>query len=407
MYSYFGHTTLAVDQVRRFVVIVLDGVGIGEAPDAEHYGDVGANSLRNAARAVGGLKVPNLAALGLGCITELPGVASTPTQPCGYGRMQPRSPGKDTVSGHWELMGICLQNPFPTYPNGFPVEVVEKFTRRIGRGVLGNKPASGVSIIKELGLDHLRTGQPIIYTSADSVFQIAAHENVIPVAELYRICEIARAVLCGEHAVGRVIARPFLGETPGTFRRTGNRRDYPLAPGSPTLMDKLAAAGQMVISVGKIDDIFGGRGIIRSRHTVDNRSSTEAIAESLDEDFTGLLFANLIEFDMIFGHRRDPKGYAAALEEFDRQLPGLQRRMRPNDLGMIVADHGVDPTAPGTDHTREYVPLLAFGSLLKRKVDLGTRQTFSDVAATVAEAFDLEPPLSGRSFLSELLEMTD
>ena len=388
---------------RRLVVIVLDGVGVGEAPDAALYGDVGANSLGNTAKGVGGLKIPNLAAVGLAAITEIAGVPSSPTEPCGYGKMQPRSPGKDTVSGHWELMGICLPKPFPTYPNGFSEEIIAEFSTKIGRGVIGNKPASGTEIIQELGMEHVRTGKPIVYTSADSVFQVAAHEEVIPPAELYRICGVAREILRGENAVGRVIARPFRGEGQGEFQRTANRRDYPLAPGSFTIMDRLLAAGKDVITVGKIDDIFGGRGITQSRHTTDNRSSTRALLELLDEDFDGLLFANLIEFDMIFGHRRDPKGFAAALEEFDRQLPEIQRRMGANDLAMIVADHGVDPTAPGTDHTREYVPLIVFGPKLKHTIDLGIRQTLSDVAATIAEAFGLKAPQFGQSFWRDVV----
>jgi len=387
---------------RKIVVIVLDGVGAGEAPDAAAYGDAGSNSLRNTARAVGGLNVPNLAAIGLGAITEIAGVDPSPSAPCGYGKMRPLSAGKDTVSGHWELMGICLAEPFPIYPKGFPPDLIAKYTRRIGRGVLGNKHASGTQIIDELGSEHIRTGQPIVYTSGDSVFQVAAHEQVIPIAELYRICTIARELLQGEHGVGRVIARPFLGEGPGQFRRTGNRRDYPLAPGSATVMDKLAAVGKAVISVGKIDDIFGGRGITQSRHTPDNRSTTAALLESLEGDFDGLVFANLIEFDMVFGHRRDPKGYAQALEEFDRHLPQIQRRLGPNDFVIIAADHGVDPTAPGSDHTREYSPLLVFGPGVKRTVNLGIRQTFSDVAATLAEVFELGPPPLGRSFWKEI-----
>jgi phosphopentomutase len=387
---------------RRFIVVVLDGVGAGAAPDAEAYGDVGSNSLSNAARAVGGINAPNLAAIGLGCITEIEGVPAQATTGCGYGKLQPQSPGKDTVAGHWELMGIRLAKPFRTYPKGFPPEVIEAFTKSIGRGVLGNKPSSGTEIIQELGLEHIQSGKPIVYTSADSVFQVAAHEDVIPVTELHRMCLVARQILRGDHAVGRVIARPFNGQRPGEFRRTGNRRDYPLAPDSPTVMDKLIEAGKSVISIGKIDDIFGGRGISESHHTVDNRTSTEALLELLRKDFEGLLFANLIEFDMIHGHRRDPKGYVAALEEFDRHLPEIQRRLRAGDLAMIVADHGVDPTAPGSDHTREYVPLLVFGPDLKRPVNLGVRQCLSDVAATITEAFALEPPAWGASFLRQL-----
>jgi phosphopentomutase len=407
MTSPFGHhdpqpADGSAAKRRRFIVIVLDGVGAGAAPDAEAYGDAGSNSLCHAARAVGGIKAPNLAAIGLGCITDIQGVPARATAGCGYGKMQPQSPGKDTVAGHWELMGIRLAKPFRTYPNGFPPEVIDAFTQGIGREVLGNKPASGTEIIQEFGAEHLRTGKPIVYTSADSVFQVAAHEEVIPVAELHRMCVVARQILRGDHAVGRVIARPFVGPRPGEFRRTGNRRDYPLAPESATVMDKLVEAGKRVVSVGKIDDIFGGRGISESHHTADNRTSTEALLEVVHKDFEGLLFANLIEFDMIHGHRRDPKGYVAALEEFDRHLPEIQRRLRAGDLAMLVADHGVDPTAPGSDHTREYVPLLVFGPDLRGPVNLGVRQCLSDVAATIAEGFGLEPPAWGTSFLRQL-----
>lgn len=387
---------------RRVVVIVLDGVGVGAAPDAAQYGDAGVNSISNAAKAVGGLNAPNLAALGLGCITPIPGLPTSVAGPSAYGKLQPQSPGKDTVSGHWELMGIRLAKAFPTYPHGFPKEIVAEFTRQIGRDVLGNKAASGTEIIQELGAEHVRTGKPILYTSADSVFQVAAHEQVIPVAELHRICRLARGILEGDHAVGRVIARPFLGTEAGGFRRTANRRDYPLAPESPTMMDRLKAAGKSVITVGKIDDIFAGQGFTRSCHTTDNKSSTAAIIELLQDDFEGLLFANLIEFDMIHGHRRDPRGYVAALEEFDRQLPAIRRRLRGEDFVIITADHGVDPTAPGSDHTREYVPLLVLGPGVKRAVNLGIRRSMSDVAATLAEVFGVEPLPVGESFLQEL-----
>lgn len=389
---------------RRVVVIVLDGIGAGAAPDADLYGDEGANSLGHAAKAVGGLKAPNLAALGLGCITPIQGLPATATAPCGYGKMLPQSPGKDTVSGHWELMGIRLAEAFPTYPNGFPEEIVAEFTNQIGRGILGNKAASGTEIIQELGAEHVRTGKPILYTSADSVFQLAAHEEVLPIEDLYRICQVARKLLKSEHAVGRVIARPFLGPTAGKFQRTANRRDFPVAPPSPSVMDSLKAAGKTVIAIGKIDDIFAGRGITRSSHTTDNKSSTAALLKSLEEDFDGLLFANLIEFDMIYGHRRDPQGYVAALEEFDRHLPAIQQRLRRDDLAMIVADHGVDPTFPGSDHTREYVPLLVFGPGVKRTVDLHIRKSMSDVAATLAEVFGVEPTQVGHSFLSEVTD---
>ncbi|MFD3163240.1 phosphopentomutase [Herpetosiphon sp. NSE202] len=388
--------------IKRVTVIVLDGVGIGEAPDAAEYGDVGSHSLANTAAAVNGLNVPTMASFGLGCVSEIKGVAC-PTAPQGsYGKMQPLSKGKDTVSGHWEMMGIVLATPFPVYPDGFPAEIIEPFKQQIGRAVLGNKSASGTEILEELGMEHIRTGAPIVYTSADSVFQIAAHEDVIAPSELYAMCEAARALLVGEHAVGRVIARPFIGDSPENFKRTARRHDYALTPETPTILDKLVAAGKSVYSVGKIDDIFGNRGISVSNHTVDNAASLEAIIEFLDADFEGLLFANLIEFDMIYGHRNDPVGYANALHAVDQRLPEIQAKLKDGDLVVITADHGVDPTTPGSNHSREYVPLLVFGPALGKPVNLGTRQTLSDLAATLAEIFGLEAPLHGTSFLAEL-----
>ena len=388
--------------IKRVVVIVLDGVGAGEAPDANSYGDVGSNSLANTARVVGGLKLPNMGKLGIGHITDILGVPPDDRPSGCYGKMQPRSAGKDTISGHWELMGIYLPTPLPTYPNGFPESIIQEFRRRTGKDVLGNKPASGTEILKELGLEHIRTGKPIVYTSADSVFQIAAHEQVISIQEQYRMCEISRQILSGEHAVGRVIARPFLGETPDNFRRTERRKDYPLLPESDTMLDKIAGAGKTVYSIGKIDDIFGRRGITKGKHTVSNHDSTLALLDALNEDFEGILFANLIEFDMIFGHRNDARGYADALEAFDRAVPELQQRMRDTDITMVVADHGVDPTTPGTDHSRENIPLLVFGPQVTSNASLGVRKTFSDVAATIAELFSLRPPEFGASFVGEL-----
>lgn len=388
--------------LKRVIVIVLDGVGAGEAPDAAAYGDVGSNSLSNTARVIGGLHLPNMERIGLGHITPILGVeALTPTSGA-YGKMQPVSAGKDSVTGHWELMGIKLTKPFPTYPNGFPPDVIREFKKRTGLDVLGNKPASGTEIIKELGLEHMRTGKPIVYTSADSVFQIAAHEEVIPLERLYEICLASREMLTGEHAVGRVIARPFLGSTPENFKRTTNRRDYPLMAPSATMMDKLVAAGKSVYATGKIDDLFGGRGITRTSHSEENASSTQAMLDFLLEDFEGMLFTNLIEFDMIYGHRNDPQGYAQALRTFDEHIPEMLKRMRPQDVAMIVADHGVDPTTPSTDHSRENIPLLVFGPSVRPDTDLGVRKTFADVAATLAEIFQLEPPEIGTSFLHQI-----
>jgi phosphopentomutase len=388
--------------VKRIIVIVLDGVGIGEAPDAALYGDVGSNSIANTAKAVGGLHLPQMGDLGLGCITKIQGVPCEENSSGAFGKMQPRSAGKDTISGHWELMGICLPKPLPTYPNGFPPDIINEFKSRTGKDIIGNKPMSGTEIIKELGVEHIRTGKPILYTSADSVFQLAAHEEVIPVEELYKLCEVARNMLIGDHAVGRVIARPFLGHKPSDFWRTNRRRDYAITPDTLTMMDKLLKEGKSVYSVGKIDDIFGGRGITKSKHTTDNKSSVLALIDFLSDDFEGLLFVNLIEFDMIYGHRKDASGYAKALEAFDSRLPEIQRAMSDTDVAIITGDHGVDPTTLNTtDHSREYVPLLVFGAKVSSNVNLGVRQTFSDVAATIAEAFSLEPPELGKSFLQD------
>ncbi|MCE5207201.1 MAG: phosphopentomutase [Chloroflexi bacterium] len=390
--------------IQRFFVIVLDGVGAGEAPDAAEYGDVGSNSLGNTARAMGGLKLPNMGEIGLGNLTDIMGVPPRTKTRGAYGRMQERSAGKDSINGHWELMGVVLQEPLPTYPDGFPPEVIDEFKRLTGRGVLGNKPASGTEIIKELGEEHMRSGDLIVYTSADSVFQIAAHEAIVPIPELYRYCQMARDLLKGKHAVGRVIARPFIGENSANFKRTERRHDYPLAPVGETMMDRLIAAGRQVYATGKIDDLFGNRGISKTRHTVDNEASIQAGIDFLKGDFSGLIFSNLIEFDMIYGHRNDVAGYAARLEEFDRHIPHIRAAMGPGDIALIVADHGVDPTTPSTDHSREYIPLLVFGQQVRDDVNLGIRKSFSDVAATIAEAFGLEAPEIGTSFLREILK---
>ena len=386
---------------KRITVIVLDGVGIGAAPDAADYGDEGTNSIANVAKVLGGIDLPNMQKLGLGNITEIAGVPTTDQPEGGYGKMQPLSAGKDTISGHWEMMGIYLPEPSPTYPNGFPDELMREFEAKIGRGTLANRPSSGTEIIKELGEEHVRTGKPIVYTSADSVFQIAAHEEVIPVPELYEICKIARELLKGKHAVGRVIARPFIGTSADNFTRTDNRRDFSRTPDSDTVLDKLYAAGLDVWSVGKIDDIFVHRGINRKNHTLGNKESTEITIRLLEEDFTGLLFVNLIEFDMIYGHRNDPKGYYGALKAFDDAIPTIQQRLQEDDLVIVSADHGVDPTTKSTDHSREFVPLLVFGPRVKG-VNLGTRKSFADVGATITENFKLKSPEIGTSFLLEL-----
>lgn len=389
-------------EVRRVCLIVLDSVGCGDAPDAADYGDQGSNTLGNTARAVGGLRLPHLGRLGLGNLTDIQGVPATPAALGAYGRLTQASAGKDTTSGHWELAGVPLYRPFPTYPHGFPADLIAEFERRIGRRTLGNYPASGTAIIQELGEQHMRTGWPIVYTSADSVFQVAAHEKVIPVEELYRICEIARALLTGEHSVGRVIARPFEGE-PGHFVRTERRKDFSLAPDRDTILDVLKAAGQPVVGIGKIEDIFANRGLTHSCHTTNNPDGVAAILRYLAEVQTGLIFANLIDFDMLYGHRNDPHGYAAALEAFDRQLPDLLASLRAGDLLMITADHGNDPTTPSTDHSRERVPILAVGPSVRPGTNLGTRASFADVAATIAAWLGVAWSGPGESFAAALL----
>ena len=387
----------------RTALIVLDGIGVGELPDAGRFGDEGSNTLRNTALAVGGLNLPHLGRLGLGHILDLPGVPPDPAPIGCFGRMAEQAAGKDTTTGHWELAGVILDRPFPVYPNGFPREVIDAFTVAIGRGVLGNKPASGTAIIDELGEEHMRTGKPIVYTSADSVFQIAAHEEIIPVEQLYEMCQIAREILQGEHAVGRVIARPFVGQ-PGNFQRTTRRKDFSLPPPRPTVLDRLVAAGVPVFSVGKIEDIFAGQGITAGQRTKNNMETVDGVISRLrTEAGPCLVFANCIDFDMLYGHRNDPEGMARALAEFDARVPEILDSLRPGDLLIVVGDHGNDPTTPSTDHSREYTPLLCYSPNGRAGVSLGTRATFADVAATLAEYFAVEPPEAGTSFLKDVL----
>jgi phosphopentomutase len=392
---------MAAIVLQRAMIVVLDGVGAGDAPDAEAYGDAGTNSLSHCASAVGGLELPNLGALGIGNITPMQGTPPRPSASGAWGKMAERSAGKDSTTGHWEMTGVILNRPLPTYPDGFPPDVVEQFERAIGRKVLGNKAASGTEIIKELGEEHVRTGRPILYTSADSVFQVAAHEEVIPLEELYAMCVTARKLLIGDHAVGRVIARPFVG-TPGNFTRTPHRRDFSLEPLGTTLLDLLVARGDAVIGLGKIEDLFAGRGLTERDHTETNKAGVAASLRCLERNFTGLLFVNLVECDQLWGHRRDPQGYAQALRDVDAWIPEVQARMRPGDALFITGDHGVDPTAHGTDHTRECVPLLAWGPGLRGGMDLGTRATFADLGQTVAAAFGVGPLSAGTSFASEI-----
>ncbi|HYT27663.1 MAG TPA: phosphopentomutase [Ktedonobacteraceae bacterium] len=390
-----------MSRIKRAILVVLDGVGAGANPDAHAYGDDGASSLEHCAQAIGGLELPNLGSIGLGNITPILGTPPIERAKGGYGRMAEAGAGKDSVTGHWEITGVVLQKALPTYPHGFPADVVEQFEHAIGRKVLGNKPASGTEIIKELGEEHVRTGRPILYTSADSVFQVAAHQVVIPLEELYHMCKLARNMLTGENAVGRVIARPFIG-TPGNFKRTEHRRDFSLAPPGTTLLDILKESGKEVIGIGKIEDLFAGRGLTQREHTETNRDGMAATLRWLERDFTGLLFVNLVEFDMLWGHRRDSQGYAQALREVDSWFAQVQQVMRPDDAIFFSADHGVDPTYRGSDHTREEVPLLAYGKPVRAGVNLGVRATFADLGQTLAQALGVEPLAAGTSFAGEL-----
>ncbi|HEY6828933.1 MAG TPA: phosphopentomutase [Gemmatimonadaceae bacterium] len=385
---------------RRAAIVVLDGVGIGEASDAAKYGDVGSNTLGNLARAVGGMLLPNLQRAGLGNIAPLQGVTPAAAPTAAWGLMQPRSAGKDSTTGHWEIAGIHLARPFPTYPNGFPQDVVDEFARATGRPVIGNVVGSGTAVIDQFGPEHQRTGAWILYTSADSVFQIAAHEQVIPLGELYAGCEIARRQLVAPHDVSRVIARPFIG-TPNSYSRTKNRRDYSIAPPGETLLDALDGGGIARSGVGKVDDLFAGRAIT-SRHTANNAEGIAAVREWLASEVSGLLFTNLVDFDQAFGHRNDTSGFYGALREFDAALPELLALLREDDLLFITADHGNDPTTPSTDHARENVPLLALGPAV-RPVSLGRRDTFSDLGATVAEWLGVGFRGRGQSFLGHLI----
>jgi phosphopentomutase len=384
----------------RVIWIVLDSVGIGEMPDAEAYGDKGSDTLGNIARQRR-LHLPNLRRLGLANIRPLTGLDPV-VEPAGaFGRCALASPGKDTITGHWEMAGIHLAEPFPLFPHGFPREVMEPFESRIGRRTLGNKAASGTEIIKELGEEHVRTGSPIVYTSADSVFQIAAHEEVIPLFELYKMCETARDILRGPYEVGRVIARPFVGE-PGAFTRTSNRHDYAVPPPRGMLLDQLQARGVEIYSVGKIFDVFLGRGIGEQVKTKTNADGMAKTLAAMGEQDRGLIFVNLVDFDMLYGHRNDGEGYARALEEVDAWLPSLDAKLGAEDLVILTADHGCDPTTPSTDHSREYVPVLAYGPKARAGVNLGVRGSLSDIGQTVAENFGTGI-VTGVSFLPELL----
>jgi phosphopentomutase len=389
-----------MERFDRIVLMVLDSAGIGEMPDAADYGDAGSDTLGHVA-ASRRLELPNLAALGLGKIRPLDHHPATEHAAGAYGKAAIASSGKDTTIGHWEMAGIVTTVPFPTYPHGFPPRVVEPFERAIGRGILGNKPASGTEIIVELGDEHVRTGRPIVYTSADSVFQIAAHEAVISVDELYRMCEIARAQLRGRDEVGRVIARPFVGES-GRYVRTHRRMDFAVEPPTSTLLDLLRESGRDVVAVGKVGSIFCHRGTTSERTGKGNMELVDETIAALGEPTEGLVFTNLVDFDMLYGHRNDVEGYARALEALDARIPELRAAMRHGDLVVLTADHGCDPTTASTDHSREYVPILAFGDRAARNCDLGTRASLADIGQTIAENFSLRLA-TGRSFLGQLL----
>ena len=386
--------------MKRVFLIVLDSVGAGALPDAHLYGDKDAHTLKSISKSEK-FNIPNLIKMGIGNIEGLNFLEKKPLISSAVARLCEKSAGKDTTTGHWEIAGVVLDKPFPTFPNGFPKEIIDEFSRRTGRGVLCNKPYSGTQVIKDYAKEHMEKGNLIVYTSADSVFQIAAHEEVVDREELYSYCRIAREILTGENGVGRVIARPFNGEAPD-FYRTDGRHDFSLEPPGDTLLDLIIKNGRSVISIGKISDIFASRGISESHPTKNNDDGCEKILEALQKDFEGLCFANLVDFDMVYGHRNDTDGYAAALSRFDSFIPEFIKKMRDDDLLIITADHGCDPDFPGTDHTREYVPMIVYSKKIKG-VNLGTRDGFSDVAASVAAYLNIEYPLNGKSFLEEII----
>lgn len=375
-----------IPKIERATIVVLDSAGVGYLPDAEEFGDVGSNTIGNIAKHCGGISLPNMQKLGLGNIIDIDGVEPENNVNGAYGKAAEASKGKDTTTGHWEIAGVKLEKAFPTYTNGFSEETIKLFEERTGRKVMANKPASGTAILDEYGDEQMKTGNWIVYTSADPVFQIAAHEEVIPLEELYRACEIALEI-CSEHEpVARVIARPYLGSGKGNFTRTPNRHDYSVTPPQPTVLDRLKENGLDVIGIGKTKDIFAGQGITDSRGTnKDNVDGIEKTLVALEEDSKGLIFTNLVDFDMVYGHRRNPEGYKDALEEFDKYLPQIQEKLKEDEILILTADHGCDPTYKGTDHTREYIPLMVYGKQIRQNVNLGTRTTFADIAATIEE----------------------
>lgn len=388
--------------MKKVILVVMDSVGVGALPDAEQFGDFGVNTLEHIA-STGDFNIPHMKQLGIGNIENLPSIEPAVAPIGGYGRMKEASTGKDTTTGHWEIAGLRIDEPFNTFPDGFPDDIIALFEERVGRKIMCNKPASGTTILEELGEEHMKTGKPIVYTSADSVFQIAAHEEIIPLSELYKMCEVAREILVGPVAVARVIARPFIGQV-GSFERTPNRRDYSVSPSGDTVLDHLKNDGQRVIGIGKIWDIYNGVGLTDELHTVSNMDGVDQTLEYMSQDFKGLVFTNLVDFDAKYGHRRDVLGYKKALEEWDARIPELIAALKDDDILILTADHGNDPAYKGTDHTREFVPLLVYGPKLKQNVDLGTRSTFADIAQTIAAYLEVPQTLHGVSFLSDMRE---
>lgn len=386
----------------RIILFIIDSLGIGALPDAEKFGDIGANTLGNIAISQGGIDLPNLRDIGLGNIDNIVGVKAVKSPTGAFGRAIEFSNGKDTITGHWELTGLHLTKPFKTFPNGFPKDVIDELESKIGRKVLGNKPASGTVILDELGEEHMKTGCPIVYTSADSVLQIAAHEDIIPLDELYLMCKVAREIMMGDNMVGRIIARPFIG-SPGKFIRTSNRRDYSLNPFGQTVLDIVKQEGLDVIAIGKIGDIFNGRGITHSVRTKDNMDGIDKTIEYIRKNNEGIIFTNLVEFDSLYGHRRDPEGYKGALEEMDRRIPEILGAMKDGDIIIFTADHGNDPTFKGTDHTREYIPIVIYGKRVKGNVNIGTRKSFADIAATISDIFEIPSTGKGESFMELII----
>ncbi|WP_017184976.1 phosphopentomutase [Alkalibacillus haloalkaliphilus] len=387
---------------KRVFLVVMDSVGVGESPDAKQFGDEGADTLGHTAQHMGGLKMPNMERLGLGNIHEVEGIGHSAQPKAHFTKMEEASAGKDTMTGHWEIMGLRIDQPFRVFPDGFPDDLINRLEEKTGRKVIGNKPASGTEILKELGPEHMETGALIVYTSADSVLQIAAHEDIVPVEELHGICEFAREITKDEpYMIGRIIARPFVGE-PGSFERTPNRHDYALKPFGETVMNYLEDDGYDVVALGKISDIYDDEGVTEAIRTEDNNDGMDKLVASMDKDFNGLNFLNLVDFDAKYGHRRDPQGYGEALEEFDRRLPEVLDKLDEDDLLIITADHGNDPIHHGTDHTREYVPLLVFHKGISEGQNLPMRKTFADIGATVADNFNTKMPEFGKSFLKDI-----